>query len=90
MHTFIKDIKCKNVQLKYLMFQAVVCIECRALCESHTARHSIQTTTSNIFLPQHCWTNNDVFFYWQNPQNCNFSKARHRLPEDGPDGPKHV
>jgi len=23
-------------------------------------------------------------------QNCNFSKARHRLPEDGPGGPKHV
>jgi len=24
------------------------------------------------------------------PQNCNFSKAWHRLPEDGPDGPKHI
>ena len=23
-------------------------------------------------------------------QNCNFSKVRHRLPDDGPDGPKHV
>jgi len=23
-------------------------------------------------------------------QNCNFSKVRHRLPVDGPDGPKHV
>jgi hypothetical protein len=34
------------------MFQAVVCIECRA--------------------------------------ECNFSKDNHRLPEDGPDGPKHV
>jgi len=21
---------------------------------------------------------------------CNFSKVRHRLPDDGPDGPKHV
>ena len=25
-----------------------------------------------------------------NKQNCNFSKAQHRLPEDGPGGPKHV
>ena len=24
------------------------------------------------------------------PQNCNFSKVRHRLPDDGPHGPKHV
>jgi hypothetical protein len=23
-------------------------------------------------------------------QKCNFSKDQHRLPEDGPDGPKHV
>jgi len=21
---------------------------------------------------------------------CNFSKVRHRLPDDGPNGPKHV
>jgi hypothetical protein len=34
------------------MFQDVVCIECRAV--------------------------------------CNFSKARYRLPEDGPDRPNHV
>jgi len=43
------------------MFQAVVCIECRAVCEKNFVTH-----------------------------NCNFSKARHRLPEDGPNGPKHV
>ena len=24
------------------------------------------------------------------PQNCNFSKIRHRLPYDDPGGPKHV
>jgi hypothetical protein len=24
------------------------------------------------------------------PQSSNFSKDRHRLPEDGPNGPKHV
>jgi hypothetical protein len=23
-------------------------------------------------------------------QNCNFRKAQDKLPEDGPDGPKHV
>jgi hypothetical protein len=29
-------------------------------------------------------------FYGIIPQNFNFSKVRHRLPEDGPVGPKHV
>jgi hypothetical protein len=24
------------------------------------------------------------------PQNCNFSKFRPRLPDDGPGGPKHI
>jgi hypothetical protein len=40
-------------------------------------------------LPQHCNTYNDVF-YWLNLQKCNFSEAQRKLPEDGPDGPKHV
>jgi hypothetical protein len=25
-----------------------------------------------------------------NKKRCNFSKAQHKLPEDGPDGPKRV
>jgi len=39
-------------------------------------------------LPQQCWTFNDVF-YWLFPQNRNFSKVWHRLPDDGPGGQKH-
>jgi hypothetical protein len=31
-----------------------------------------------------------MYFYWLILQKCNFSKAQHKLPEDGPDGPKHV
>jgi len=31
-----------------------------------------------------------TYFYWLFPQNCNFSKVWHRLPDDGPGGPKHV
>jgi len=31
-----------------------------------------------------------TYFYWVCPQNFNFSKVRHRLPDDGPDGPKRV
>ena len=31
---------------------------------------------------------NDVLLLF--PQNCNFSKVRHGLPDDGPGGPKHV
>jgi hypothetical protein len=40
------------------------------------------------FLLQHRWTYNDVYLLI--PQDCNFSKVRHRLPDDGPDGPKHA
>jgi len=29
-------------------------------------------------------------FYWSTPHYCSFSKAQHKLPEDGPIGPKHV
>jgi hypothetical protein len=31
-----------------------------------------------------------TYFYRVSTQNCNFSKAQQRLPDDGPDGPKHV
>jgi hypothetical protein len=31
-----------------------------------------------------------TYFYWVSTQNCNFIKVRHKLPDDGPDGPKHV
>ena len=56
---------------------------------SHTARHTIHTTPWNNF---HHNTAEliTMYFYWLIPQNCNFSKVWHRLPEDGPIGPKHV
>jgi hypothetical protein len=31
-----------------------------------------------------------MYFYWLVLQKCNFSKAQRKLPEDGPEGPKHV
>jgi len=31
-----------------------------------------------------------MYFYWSIPQYCSFSKAQHKVPEDGPIGPKHV
>jgi len=31
-----------------------------------------------------------TYLYWISVQNCNFSKVRHRFPDDGPNGPKHV
>jgi hypothetical protein len=40
-------------------------------------------------LPQHCKTFK-VFILLIILQKCNFSKDHHKLPEDGPDGPKHV
>jgi hypothetical protein len=40
-------------------------------------------------LPQHCKTFNDVFLLII-LRKCNISKDHYRLPEDGPDGTKHV
>jgi hypothetical protein len=31
-----------------------------------------------------------MYFYWLILQKSNFNKAQRKLPEDGPDGPKHV
>jgi len=31
-----------------------------------------------------------MYFYWLLLKKCNFSQAQYKLPEDGPDGPKHV
>ena len=31
-----------------------------------------------------------MYFYWLLLQNCNFSQAQYKLPEDGSNGPKHV
>jgi hypothetical protein len=31
-----------------------------------------------------------MYFYWLIPQYCSFSKDQHKIPEDGPIGPKHV
>jgi hypothetical protein len=53
--------------------------------------HGIQYKHHSLkhMLPQHCSTYNDVF-YWLILQKRNFSKAQRKLPEDGPEGPKHV
>jgi hypothetical protein len=40
-------------------------------------------------LPQHSSTYNDVFLLI-NFTKGNFSEAQRKLPEDGPEGPKHV
>ena len=57
--------------------------------QSHTARHSIHTTAWNTFY-HNTAEHITMYFYWLIQQNGNFSKARHRFPEDGPGGPKHV
>jgi len=53
------------------------------------AVHTMHTTGWNTFyrnVAEYITT----YFYWLFPQNCNFSKVRHRRPDDGPGGPKHV
>ena len=66
------------------------CVLCAVQCvtQSQTARHTIHIAASNTFDHNIAEHMTDVFLLI--PQNCNFSKVRHRLPDDGPDGPKHV
>jgi len=40
-------------------------------------------------LPQECKIYNDLFF-WLILQKYNFGQAHRKLPEHGPDGPKHI
>ena len=64
-------------------FQAAVCIVCRAV---HGTQYTPQLETLFTNIAEHLTT----YFYGLSPQNCNFSKVRHRLSDDDPDGPKHV
>ena len=61
------------------------CNSCICSAGTQYTHHSLK-----YLLPQRRMSYNDVFFYWSIPQYCNFSKAQHTLPEDGPIGPKHV
>jgi hypothetical protein len=70
------------------MFQVVVCAV-QFVTESHTTLHTIYTTAWNIFYHKTA-EQITMYFYWLNPQNCNFSKAKHKFTEDGPDRPKYV
>jgi len=65
-----------------------VCTACRVVCDG-TLHGTLYTHHSLKYLPQHRKSYKDVFF-WSNPHYCNFSKAQHMLPEDGPIGSKHV
>ena len=54
--------------------------------KNHGTQYTPQLETLFTNIAEHLTT----YFYWSSPQNCNFSKVRHRLPDDGPCGPKHV
>ena len=73
--------------------KAVMCVLRAVLCATHTL-HGMQYTHHSLkyLLPQRRISYNDVFLLikWSIPQYCSFSKAQHKLPEDGPIEPKHV
>jgi hypothetical protein len=50
------------------------------LCWLAAGRIGMEHNTANHIM---------MYFYWSIPQN-RFSKAQHKLPDDGPSGPKHV
>ena len=68
-----------------------VCTECRAACDLSHTLHGTQHTHHNLnhMFAEQCKTYN-MYFYWLILQKCNFGQAQHKLPEDGPDGPKCV
>ena len=53
-------------------------------------RHGTQYTPQLETLCHNIAEHITTYFYLLFPQNRNFSKVRHRLPDDGPDGSKHV
>ena len=52
----------------------------------HDTQYTPQLETHFTNIAEHLTT----YFYKLSPQNRNFSKIRHRLPDVGPGGPKHV
>ena len=84
-HQQMHVVKCSAMLVK--VFQAVVCTVCRAVCDKlHGTQYTPQLETLFTNIAEDLTT----YFYWISAQNCNFSKVRHRLPDDGPNGPKHV
>jgi hypothetical protein len=53
-------------------------------CTAHNTHHSLKHFYNKI--AEHIMK----YFYSLIPQNCNFGKVWHRLPDDSPDGPKHL
>ena len=53
--------------------------------------HGTQYTHHKLkhMLPQHYITYT-VYLYWLFLQKCNFNQAQCKLPEDGPNGAKHL
>ena len=60
-----------------------------AVTVAHYTAHSTHITAWNTCCHNAAY-HITMYFYWSIPQHCSFSKAQHKLPEDGPIGPKHV
>jgi len=58
----------------------------QVFCGVHGTQYTPQPETLFTNIAEHITT----YFYWVSAQNCNFSEVPHRLPDDGPGGPKHV
>jgi hypothetical protein len=60
----------------------------QSVTASHSAQHPIHTTAWNT-----CCPNNEkllTMYFTDNSAKGNFSMDHHKLPEDGPNGLKHV
>jgi hypothetical protein len=60
----------------------------------HSTHYTQQSHTTHTTAWNTCCHNTanhiTMYFYSSIPQYCGFSKAQHKLPEDGPKGAKHV
>ena len=59
---------------------------CGVYCVSRGTQYTPQLETLYTNIAEHLTT----YFYRISAQNCNISKVLHRLPDDGPGGPKHL
>jgi hypothetical protein len=65
-----------------------ICAVCTGWCAACDTPHTTQYTQH--ILPQHSNNFNDVFLLMISTKTVTVARFRRMLPDDGPNGPKHV
>jgi hypothetical protein len=76
-----------------MLWQYVLCVlgAVRRVSQSPAAQHPLHTHNRlKHILPQHSNIFNDVFLLTISTKAVTLARFRRMLPDDGPNGPKHV